>query len=238
MVLNRPVFTQQRFSSAALTVLSTLIHRFTEAGTYQVAVTGSGTTRIDSLTVSLVGTHQQVNIDMAKAGNARGSSGAGDHANGGCCCEPAAGRDLAVGGVVAFYASGGTGVYTVAITRLGEREKHVVMDSSKTVPSGDLFAVTLVRPGAYRIMDEVSSSVAEAHVSIPERQRIDPEVVAMMKLGEGGFQPTSTRLNAGQSLVVECSSDARLVFELTNPEATAGSTRSGRYSFRRPTARN
>ena len=94
MVLNRPVFTQHRFSSFALTVLSTLIHRFSEAGNYQVTVTGGGSTRTDSLSVSLVGTHQQVNIDMSKSGNAASAvASAGESAKGGCCCEPAAGRD-------------------------------------------------------------------------------------------------------------------------------------------------
>lgn len=236
MVLNRPVFTQHRFASFELTVLSTLIHRFGEAGTYQVTVTGGGQTRTDSLNVSTVGSHQQVNIDMSQPGNAAGAGFAAEGANG-CCCEPAAGRDLAVGGVVAFYASAGTGSYQVSVTNLGEREKRVVLDSAKTVPQGDYFAVTLVRPGSYRMVDELSRAEAQAHVSIPERERIDTQHVAMLKLGEGGFEPSSVRLHSGQSIFVECGQEARLLVELLDSEDSSVATRSGKHTFRRPRPR-
>ena len=202
MVLNRPVFTQQRFSSASLTVLTTLIHRFTEPGTYHVAVTGGAATRNDSVIVSASGAHQQVNIDMSKSGNGRGGAPTG-RAGAGCCCEPAAGRDLVVGGVVASYASAGTGAYRVAVTHMGEREKRVVLDSAKTVPKGDYFALTLVRPGTYTITDELSSATSTVRVLVPERGRTDTEVVALLKLGEGRFEPSAAELLAGQSVVVE-----------------------------------
>lgn len=38
VVLNRPVFTQQAFDSRALTVLTTLFHRFPEAGDYNLTI--------------------------------------------------------------------------------------------------------------------------------------------------------------------------------------------------------
>lgn len=232
MVLNRPVFTQQRFSSASLTVLTTLIHRFTEPGTYQVTVTGGGATRSDSVDVSADGPHQQVNIDMSKPGDGRGSSRTGE-AGGGCCCEPAAGRDLAVGGVAAFYASAGTGAYRVSVTHTGEREKRVVLDSSKTVPRGDFFALTLVRPGTYTITDELSSATSTVRVLVPERGRTDTEVVALLKLADGRFEPSTAELLAGQSVVVELDAEGRIACELDDPDETPDPIRSGRHTYRR-----
>ena len=232
MVLNRPVFTQQRFSSASLTVLTTLIHRFTEPGAYQVTVTGGGTTRVDSVNVAAAGAHQQVNIDMSKSGNGRGGAPTG-RAGAGCCCEPAAGRDLVVGGVVAFYASAGTGAYRVAVTHMGEREKRVVLDSAKTVPKGDYFALTLVRPGTYTITDELSSATATVKVRVPERGRTDTEAVTLMALGERGFEPSATELLAGQSVVVDLGAEGRIACVLDDPDATPDPVRSGRHTFRR-----
>src|SRR5680860_819034 len=220
MLLHRPVFTQHRFASYSLTVLATLVHRFTETGTYQVAVSGRGRTRIDTLTVKEGAAHRQVNIDMAKPGNAPGQLGSQ-----GCCCEPAAGRELAPGGVVAFYASTGTGSYEVTITQLGEREKRVVLSSAESLPAGDLFAVTLVRPGTYEVRDESSTASAEVYIWIPKGERIRTEHVELLRLGEAGFEPDSLRLHAGQSIIIECGHDARVVVELRDPEKTAGATR-------------
>ena len=99
VLLNRPVFTQTAFDSRALTVLTTLLHRFPEAGRYQVRVQ-RGERREQQFEVQVSADYgaQQVNIDLATLNL---------ETSGGCGCEPKNRYELAVGGVLGFLRFGG-----------------------------------------------------------------------------------------------------------------------------------
>ena len=227
VLLNRPVFTQTAFDSRALTVLTTLLHRFPEAGRYQVRVQ-RGERREQQFDVQVATDHgvQQVNIDLATLNPGENS--------GSCGCEPKTRYELAVGGVMGFYVSEGAGRYSVSVSQVGEKEKRTLLDNRQGVPAGDFFAVTLTRPGRYRLSEENSRSEAVVYVSLPQGERLRADRPTLVVLGQDGLS-NEVRLLSGQSLVVQCDIDALIRLELLEDETGAASpTRNGRYTVRKP----
>ena len=195
VLLNRPVFAQQGFDSSAITVLTTLFHRFERAGDYDLIIQRDGqvihrtNVRIEEQDAPL-----QENIDMASERLDR---------------DP--GYRLAAGGVMGFYASEGTGRYTVRISQIQEREKQTLLDNTEVVPAGDLFAVTLVRPGTYEVSNEDGKAVCTVEVSLPQGEKHRTEEAVVIEVGEGGsYKPRTARLLAGQTVVFHCTAPARI----------------------------
>lgn len=193
LTLNRPVFTQQVFNSTALTVLTSLFHPFPEEGRYDVVVRrGNRVALRTSVCVESSGcTTTQHTIDLA-------------HPN-----PPEDGYQLDVGGVMGFYVSEGTGEYTVIITRLGEREKQVVLNSAEAVPKGSIFAVTLIRPGNYQVRTADGRSRGRIRLSLPksheERAKNPPDQATTVVVDEkGSFSSDAINLYTGQSVVFIC----------------------------------
>jgi hypothetical protein len=213
VALNRPVFTQSEFDSGALTVLTALFHRFAEAGTYEALVRRDGRL-VARVPIEVAGEHatRQVNVDLA--------ADAGDR---GCCAEHS-GERLAIGGVAGFHASRGTGRYTVTVTVMDSAKgaKRTLLDSEKQVPEGDVFAVTLVRPGHYSLSGAGSSTVA-VNVTLPKPGGdYRPDRPALLTLGgDGKFDRDSLRISSGHTVVVHCVAAARLRVKLVkSDEAT------------------
>ena len=233
--LNRAVFVQRPYQSSGLTVLTTLFHCFREPGAYEVFIQRDG--RVIHRQKVKAGVDkglQQHNIDMAVIGAQEK----------GCCPEDEAGIELASSGVLGFYASTGTSSYTVVIQRLDEKEKRVVLDSAGAVPEGDLFAVTLVHPGIYRVTDELNRAEATVEVQLPEpppakgkpqrkaaskEKPYRPDQPSLVQAGKGGFDPKKVRLYSGQTLVVHCQNAARLRVELTKPDKEAMKAEPGKH---------
>lgn len=155
--LNRAVFANRPLDSRALTVLASLFHRFTEPGDYEVFVHRDGPlARRLTVRVGAEGGAFQHNLDLAAA-DAAGP-------------DRACGADyvLNTGGVLGFFVSSGSASYTVRVSQLGAREKRTWLESDAAIPAGDLFAVTLVRPGLYRAYDELNRAEAAIRVEMPE----------------------------------------------------------------------
>ncbi len=213
VLLNRPVFTQKEFSSDSLTVLTTLLHRFTEPGSYQVRVKHARRPELAfAVEVSPTAGKQQLNVDLA--GLIEDDAG---------CCGEDDRYELVAGGVLGLYPSAGVGGYAVTISHLGEKEKSVVLDNRKGVPGGDFFVVTLTRPGVYRVGDENSKAETEVHVGLPKGERVRTDAPTLLQLGREGFEGEAPRLIAGQSLVIHCETTARLRVVLTRDDTEVAS---------------
>jgi hypothetical protein len=226
-LLNRAVFTQRSFDSRALSVLTTLIHRFGEPGHYEVFIRRAGAVvhRTDVNVASEHGRHQ-IDVDMA---NVPASKGA-------CGCHGDAALELRTGGVVAFYVSSGVGGYTVTVTNRAARDEKagVALDSSQGVPAGGLFALTLVQPGAYRVATP-SGAKADVYVRMPDRENgYRPDRVALLRLHKGGFEPQSAEIASGQSVAIQCEIAADIRAELVKEEGGTPAITRSRASFRRP----
>ena len=226
-VLNRAVFSNRTFDSRALSVLTTLVHRFLEAGHYEVFVRRAGSI-VHRTDVHVAPDHPrlQVNVDMANVPESKRACGSqGDDA-----------IELRTGGAIAFYVSAGVGGYsvTVADRRAGDEKTGMALDSSQGVPAGGLFALTLVQPGSYRIS---TSSRAEAQVAVrlPLREKgYRPDRVTVITLRKDGFDPKSVEIFSGQSVAIQCEIGADIRADLIKEDGGAPSIDRTRATFRRP----
>jgi hypothetical protein len=217
IALNRAVFAARAFESRALTVLTTLFHRFEQGGDYEIFI------RLDDqlarrmhLRVTPENAPYQFNVDMA-------SRGEGDD-----------GLTLRVGGVIGFFASSGAGRYTVEVRHITGEEKRTVLDSAAGIPAGDLFSVTLVNPGTYKLVELASQAQLTVRVGMPpapvrtreERTagaelglarrapaRFRTDQSGMVTFDKGKFEMMEVTLMAGQTLVIHCVAQAQLRVE-------------------------
>ncbi len=226
--LNRPVFTQQAFDSGALSVLTTLIHRFAEAGSYDLFIRRSERT-IHRATVNVVREAEashQVDVDMASLATQKQ----------GCGCDKRTVYTLREGGVMCFYVSKGTARYSVVVQQMGAKEKNTLLDSAKAIPTGDLFAVTLVLPGVYRAVNMEGNAEVAIEVSMPsESYRMD-QVATVEIARTGKMNPRRVGILLGQTVVFRCGAQARLRVELVKPAdiLQKRAAERTRYTVRKP----
>ncbi len=228
VVLNRPVFAQRGFDSRALTVLTTLLHRFPEPDDYEVFIQRGGQQlRRLHVQVAPENAEQQINLDMATLDGEACS----------CGCKAEAAYRLAAGGMMGFYVSQGTGKYTVMVTRFSKQEKAkpVLLDSSKVVPRGDFFAITLVQPGAYRVLNTRSKAEAVIKVGFPKRKQYRVDEATLVKIRRSGeFRRRSIQIYAGQTVVFQCNAPARLQIQMVEADKiTEKPTKRPPYTLRK-----
>lgn len=215
--LNRPVFTQNVFDSRALTVLTTLMHRFPEPGTFEAFVRRDGRL-VGRLAIDILRecAERQINVNLAKLEVAEGTGG----------CRGARRYELSVDGLLGFYVSRGSGRYRVTVTTSDEKEeaKRTVLDNSRCVPEGDLFAVTLVRPGVYHLVESRWKSETEIRVRLPEDvEDYRPDTPRLFELDEEGVvEKGPIELYSGQSVVLRCMEEASIEVRLEEPDESVG----------------
>jgi hypothetical protein len=228
--LNRPVFTQRSFESGALTVLTTLLHRFVDTGQYEVFIKRADAV-IHRAAVSVAPEHgrQQVNLDMANVIESKRA----------CGCEGDAAIELRTGGVLGFYVSTGTGRYSVTARNLEVKDRSypTPLDSNQGVPAGDFFALTLVRPGVYRVTAKPGGE-ASVTVRVPaDEQGYRPDRPTLVTVRKDGFNPKTIDIFSGQSVVFQIETAAQIRAELTKDEGGPPPLERTRASFRRPVTR-
>ncbi len=226
-VLNRAIFTNRSFDSRALSVLTTLVHRFAEAGHYEVFVRRNGAV-VHRTDVHVAADHPrtQVNVDLANVAESKRA----------CGCHGDAALELRTGGALAFYVSAGVGGYTVTVANRAARDEKtgMALDNTKGVPAGGLFALTLVRPGSYRIN---ASSGGDAYVTVrmPVKEKeYRPDRVTVLTLRKEGFDPKSVEIFSGQSVAIQCDIGADIKAELVKEDGDAPPIDRTRATFRRP----
>jgi hypothetical protein len=217
ITLNRPVFMQRIFDSTAMTVLCTLLHRFSVVGQYDITIRRSGKVqRHFGVAVSSDEGAHQINVDITKS----------HHEGGECGCAASTSYKLKLGGVMGFYASAGTGKYSVTAVVSNEKEqkKSKLLDSGSEIPAGDLFALTLVRPGVYRAINTKEKQEFEIRVHLPKGQKeYRPDETQVLTLGKKDQgRAGALDIYSGQSVVFHCENPARIRAELIREDESAG----------------
>jgi hypothetical protein len=209
--LNRALLSQRPLDSRALTVLAALFHRFPEAGNYE-AFLRRGERLLQRVNVQVMDANapNQITIDLATVEEQVDD---GDR-------KPYV---LAVGGVLGFFVSAGTAAYTISINRLKrvsvrEGRKEVLLDSAREIPAGDLFVVTLVRPGTYRAVNELNRAEMRIAVSLPRGERYRADQPSLVQSTQAGFDPKAVNTLAGRSLAFNCTAPAHIRVEMERPE--------------------
>jgi hypothetical protein len=227
--VNRHLFTQTSVDSGSLTMLGALVHRFPEPGEYLGVAERGGTARRFRLTVDEASPAMQLNIDLAELERALSASD--------CECKDDEARRARFvvnpNGYVVFHVSRGPGGYAVRVGRLVGEAEAPIFDSSELQP-GDLFAVTLIRPGTYSVRNlttEVKGEVAVAYPA-PGKQPYRPSEPVSIECTERTLRPAKIKINAAQGQLYRLRTPSRIAIELVKPDdgppkKAARSTRRG-----------
>jgi hypothetical protein len=200
VVFNRALLSNRAIDSSALTVRGALLHVFKDPGDHDVTIHRDGRP-VGRIAVDVVAGSgpSQVNLDLTSLEGADRLSSR--HA-------------VRAGGVVGFSADLGSGRYALVANHTSGEVSRTVLDSREGLPAGDLFAVTLVLPGAYRARNLHNQTDLEFLVHMPRQgEPYSPAQPTLVQVGEHGFDPGAARILAGQSLVFLVRTPARLVVE-------------------------
>ncbi len=255
-ITDLPVFTQTSFDSGALSGLGAVVHRLTQPGEHRVTVL-QGEKPIQTFPMRVMampaqpptlGPHplpaagpMELHVDLGRALAAPGRAAA---------LQP---EDMAVveQGYAVFHAPPGSSGLAVQLNA-PQAETGAPSFDSRKLQNGDIFAVTLLRPGRYSLTNSLHSAGAaptsggtgEIRVSYPVigDKPYSPPDPLQVQVGEGGFQPASIQLQPMQGLIFHIGNTAaRIQIELVEPDdgpPAGGNLPGGRkplFRWERPT---
>ena len=251
-LINRHVFTTRVFDSGALTVLASVIHQFSKPGLYYVTIRRGdavlGTTRFE---VSAESGTTQLNLDLAVAASpsavrrsfvrsARGASAADCNCGGARgttagAHEATAAATPAVSpkGYVQFFVSQGEGGLSASVAR-ADGDK-VVFDTT-TLGSGDLFALSLIAPATFSMVNKLGSATGTSSVTFSKEvaRRLKATAPVYVDASKSAFAPKDIQLSSGQGLVFRVTDAARIVVtQESEPVQAAARDRRDARTFRR-----
>lgn len=205
-MIRRELFTQIDRDSARLGVLDTVLHRVDGPGEYELAVRSDHDIRTLRLTVDRESRVEQVEVDLAA-----GDSGAGC----GCGETPEATLALAPGGYLALHVSGGSERYSVRMRSAGADKAE--FDSRRLSP-GDQVAMTLLRPGSYRVRAGDAEGKLVVTYPVPGVQRGRPDAAVSVVSDGGQLQPEVIEVGPAQPVVFDLRTGGRIVVELVEAD--------------------
>jgi len=222
MMINRYIFSQKDFDSGSLTVLASIVHKFSEPGEYHgnvfrdKDVVGKFSIIVNEDTCAKE-IKNQVNIDLKSL-----DLPAHQHLESlECNCY-----QLNSGGYAVFHVSTGTGGYSVQIKKVGTNCGPEQVFDSKNLSTNDLFTVTVLRPGTYSIKNILTHAKAELSVSYPEIGTIpkNPQAVQIQS-EEKCFNPSKIKIKPTQGLVFSFKNPSRIKIELTKQKEKPKTTK-------------
>ncbi|NTV47202.1 MAG: hypothetical protein HGB11_11925, partial [Chlorobiales bacterium] len=152
-LINRQLFTQKTFDSGALGPMTSVIHQFARPGRYLASIRKQGSpVGTFSFFVDEKSETMQLDIDLATVTSRKAGAKADD-----CDCHSQALPVVSPKGYVIFFASGGSG-YSVQAGN--EESKEAEFDSEK-LKEGDLFALTLLEPTRYSMVNQLADAKGE-----------------------------------------------------------------------------
>lgn len=210
------LFTQTSLDSGSLTMLGAVIHNFSEPGKYQGRVLrGTQSTASFRLTVDRDCPAMQVNIDLATFA-LRAPEHVEDELG---CREP--GRHFVVNptGYVVFYISQGAGGYAVRVGRVDEGHVATAFDSGE-LKEGDLFAVTMLRPGIYSVTNTNTGARGEIVVTYPRvgKKPYRPPRPVKIECLKDEFKPDNTRIEPAQGQIYHFKIPSRIKIVMVKPD--------------------
>ncbi len=223
---NLQALTQTSFDSGSLGGLGVIVHRMNQPGDHQVkvfqaerllqtyslrvvaAAPDPGQPPVARPTSGLVA--GQVNIDLSHALGRLNQ------------LSPRPPEDLAVtvSGYAVFHAPPGVSGLAVQLQSPGAKDQPPVFDN-RQLKDGDIFAVTIFRPGRYSLTNTIGGAKGELQVSYPvvgDTPYVPPDPLQAQVTAQG-FQPGSLQLQPAQGIVFTVNNTAaRIQIELVAPD--------------------
>jgi len=230
--INRALFEQTAFDSSAPAGTAAVMHRFADPGEYTITFLHEDRPIADArLTVTAdaapngiaAAPADHVTVDVTALMAQTVIADAPPHRN------PFL---LRPNGYASFNASGRARPYAVVVTAqgapyrasgstsgAGAPAKGIVFDSRR-LGAGDLFALTPLRPGRYRLANrfgEYEGSITVAYPVVGDRP-YRPPLPVEVECSPHGFKPATIALQPVQGLVFKILGEARLTIELVAPD--------------------
>lgn len=209
-MINRSILTQTNLDSGSLSVLASIVHRFTEQGLYYCKIQ-RGDKEVGAIQILVAPESawpSSVKIDLKTL--ASEFSKPSDNQT--CNC-----LNLSMGGYAVFSVSSGVGGYTLEIT-MPKSEGKKVFDSQK-LSIDDMFVATLLRPGTYRITNVLTNVQAELRVVYPQPGKTQRNASPVkLECSEKEISPTKVSVNPGQGTIFNFKVPSRIKIELITPE--------------------
>lgn len=206
--LNLQLLKTSTFDSGALGVLAMVLHQFQSTGHYRATILHRGQAVVDvTFEVNEQSDAMQLDIDLFEAvrkANARPEDC-------GCKDKTQIKKVVSPRGYVLFHASSGSGYSVTVSNERGE----VVFDSTR-LSKGDLFAISLLEPAVYSMMNTLSSTSGIITVELPAEadRQIKALETVYVNVGQERLEPERISLISSQGLVFRIqSSAARVVVE-------------------------
>ncbi|MDP2663616.1 MAG: hypothetical protein Q8R28_23115, partial [Dehalococcoidia bacterium] len=129
-------------------------------------------------------------------------------------------------GYVVFHVSRGPGGYAVRVARVAGEHQGKPFDS-RELQEGDLFAVTLIRPGAYSVSNLSNKARGEIVVAYPKAGKapFSPPEAISIECTEKTLRPEKIRIEAAQGQVFRFKTPSRIRIELVKGDDGPGGPR-------------
>jgi hypothetical protein len=209
-MIDRFIFSQTNVDSGSLTVLASVVHRFSEPGEYFGKIKrGENEVGQFKIIVEHSPTMQSnVKIDL-KTLEAPPSE---QSKNTECSCF-----NLVQGGYALFFVSTGAGGYNIEITK-PENEGKKAFDNRELM-NQDMFVASLLRPGTYRITNTLTKAEAELKIVYPQIGKTQRQSQSIqVECNEKSINPSKITVNPGQGVVFSFKVPSRIKIELVTPE--------------------
>ena len=209
--VNWPIFTQTSLDSGMLTMLGAVIHNFPEPGEYfgTILLRDEAVGRFN-LTVDKECPTVQADIDLATLHRPQQAT-----------CKKESQKRYVVNpkGYAVFHVTRGTGGYAVVIGKLQEKGEAKLAFDSRELKEGDMFAVTMIRPGKYNVTNEKSDAKAEITVSYPRVGKVPcrPPNPVNIKCTDKRLTPSKIEIQPAQGQVYQIQTPSRIKIELVQP---------------------
>lgn len=249
LLTNLQVINQTRFDSGSLSGLAAVVHRFTQPGEHRVIILreeqpvhtlslrvlpgaaqpSAGPAMAAGPQAAPAALPTQVHVDLGRALTSPGR----------LAPVPQEAPQVAAGGYALFHAPSGPGGIAVQVHAPGAKDQAPLFDSRR-MQNGDIFTVTLLRPGRYSLLNAPTGAKGEIRVSYPvvgDTPYRPPEPVEV-RCGAQGFQPDAIRLKPAQGLIFHIGdTSARIQIELVEPDDGPATGIKAQPGQRRPLAR-
>jgi hypothetical protein len=236
--INRELFSQVEIDSGSLSMLSTIVHRFSEPGEYEGIVTkGDRGVVARRFTITVAGgSSTATQADSSGAGAQHDSAQPGQVK---IDLKNTTTPDrfvLNAGGYAVFYVSAGPGGYVVQVSKLGKDNASVTAFDSRELKEGDILSATVIRPGTYSITNSLNNAKAELVVNYPEpgKMQLSPRPVSI-ECTSNQIMPDKLRIDPMQGLVFTFKTTSRIKINLINPEDRLSRLRSNQLRAREHT---
>ncbi len=213
-MINRHILSQINVDSGLLTVLTSVAHRFSEAGEYFAILkrAGNDVGRFKIVVAEAANMQPSLKIDLQPLELPPQKHFESEK----CNCYT-----LKTGGTALFYVSSGAGGYSLEIHKTNKDNAAKVFDSLE-LKAEDLYIATLLRPGSYLIRNTLNKTQAELKIVYPEigktPRNAPPQSV---ECSECAITPAKICINPAQALIFCLKVPSRIRIELIKPEDRA-----------------